>query len=169
MTDFVSSRFRTALDALFALEGFDAVTDDPHDNGGLTRWGISQRAFPDVDIRHLTREAAADLYLDHFWYPLRCDRLLSAPLASELFELGVNCGVRVAARLLQESINASGKAVSADGSIGPATIAAANGLPEARLLLALRLTAAAHYGAVASSDPTQRRYLQGWLRRLKDL
>ena len=44
------------------LEHEGGLVDDPKDAGGLTNLGISQRAYPDEDIRGLTVERAKELY-----------------------------------------------------------------------------------------------------------
>ncbi|MBI5843910.1 MAG: hypothetical protein HZB23_04475 [Deltaproteobacteria bacterium] len=36
--------------------------NDPADPGGETRFGISRRAYPNEDIKALTRERAAEIY-----------------------------------------------------------------------------------------------------------
>lgn len=42
----------------------------PADPGGETNWGISKRAFPNVDIKNLSRTDAIDLYRKYYWDPL---------------------------------------------------------------------------------------------------
>lgn len=56
------SDFERALAFCLKWEGGDKITDDPRDPGGLTKFGISQRAYPNEDIRKLTRGRAAFLY-----------------------------------------------------------------------------------------------------------
>ena len=62
-------RFVRAIDRVLIHEGGDA--DDPRDPGGRTRWGISQRTYPTLDIRRLTRTEAIALYRRDFWTPLQ--------------------------------------------------------------------------------------------------
>ncbi len=98
------------------LEGGERVTDDPRDAGGLTKWGVSQRSFPSLDIRNLTREQAMALYDTHYWQRSRCDEM-PAPVALMVFDCAVNQGAGTAARLLQRALG-----VSPDGVLGPATM-----------------------------------------------
>ena len=42
-------------------------TNDPVDAGGETKWGISKRANPDVDIKNLTKEEAIEIYARKYW------------------------------------------------------------------------------------------------------
>ena len=57
-----------ARDLMFAVEG--GLSEHPDDPGGVTKYGISQRAHPDVDVRNLTREQATIIMRDHYWDPL---------------------------------------------------------------------------------------------------
>uniref|UniRef100_UPI0039E582BF glycosyl hydrolase 108 family protein n=1 Tax=Klebsiella pneumoniae TaxID=573 RepID=UPI0039E582BF len=41
--------------------------NDPRDPGGETQFGISKRAYPNVDIKGLTRETAISIYKRDFW------------------------------------------------------------------------------------------------------
>ncbi len=110
--------FDRCLGVTLGHEGNDVLTDDPRDPGGLTRWGISAAAHPNVDIRNLTREDAAEIYRRDYWQPLRCDEL-PLPIALCVFDCGVNQGVNTAVRLLQSVIGAQ-----IDGTFGPRTLMA---------------------------------------------
>lgn len=75
-------------------------TDDPRDPGGETKWGISKRANPDVDIKNLTLAQAIEIYKTKYWDvyknfkrdPISLDDL-PTDLAVAIFDTGVNCGV----------------------------------------------------------------------------
>ena len=69
-------RFARAIERVLDHEGGDA--DDPRDPGGKTRWGISQRAYPFLDLSTLTREGAIALYRRDAWTPIRGDALPEA-------------------------------------------------------------------------------------------
>lgn len=47
----------------------------PGDPGGTTRWGLSKRWNPDLDLEHIDRAQAADVYLKRYWIPNGCDNL----------------------------------------------------------------------------------------------
>ena len=44
------------FDRLIGHEG--EYSNDPNDPGGETKWGISKRAYPNLDIKNLTRDGA---------------------------------------------------------------------------------------------------------------
>ncbi len=104
----------------FVLSQEGGLTNDPADPGGLTNFGIDQRSHPQVDIRHLTRDGAIEIYRTSYWQASHADQL-PAPVALVYADAAVNQGLGAAARLLQQALE-----VTVDGAIGPATLAAAN-------------------------------------------
>ena len=50
------------------------LSDNPKDPGGLTKWGISQRSYPHLDIRNLKVEEAVEIYKRDFLRPLKADQ-----------------------------------------------------------------------------------------------
>jgi len=80
-----------ALAFTLAWEG--GFVDNPNDPGGATNYGISQRAFPHLDIRNLTLPEAKDIYKQAYWNAIDGDR---RPLveAIALFDFAVHSGVR---------------------------------------------------------------------------
>lgn len=109
--------FDAAFRRTLAHEG--VVSHHPSDPGGLTKWGISQRAYPGVDIEALTLAQARDIYRRDYWDALRLSDLPDR-IAAEVFDAAVNSGRRPAVMWLQRALS-----VNADGVIGPATISAA--------------------------------------------
>lgn len=102
----------------FVLTAEGEWNRNPADPGGATRWGISQAAHPSVDLEHLTREGAAAIYRTEYWDRLDCEALPAA-LRLPVFDGAVQHGVRVAVKLLQQSVGAQ-----PDGVMGPETRAA---------------------------------------------
>lgn len=66
-------------------------SNDPKDPGGETRWGISKRAYPHLDIAQLTLEEAQAIYLRDYWTPCGCDAM-SWERALCAFDCAVNQG-----------------------------------------------------------------------------
>jgi lysozyme family protein len=150
------SAFERALTFVLAAEGGAAVTNDPADPGGITRWGISQRAHPGVDIANLTRDQAAELYRQHYWLPARCDHFPEA-VALVLFDAAVNQGVVPAVRSLQRALG-----VEDDGVVGSDTISAARERDVAGILVRFAEQRFDRYWM----HPQFTRFGRGWTRRL---
>lgn len=101
--------FDTAFDRLIGNEGgYVNLVSDP---GGETKWGISKRSYPDVDIKSLTMDDAKRIYRRDFW-----DVLGDAhpAIKFQVFDFAVNAGVATAVRKLQKAIG-----VADDGHWGP--------------------------------------------------
>lgn len=150
--------FPTAVDIVLRHEG--VLSDDASDRGGLTKYGISQKAYPDLDIRALTEEGAITLYRRDYWDRNRCDAMPWAP-ALATFDAGVNQGVRTAAVLLQRALG-----MAPDGIIGPVTLAAVRHAETNDLLADYLSRRARRYAALARLVPDQRKFLRGWMKRL---
>jgi lysozyme family protein len=109
-----------AFDLAFAVvvgeEG--GYVNNPADPGGETKYGISRRAHPEVNIAALTLDQAKSIYRANYWLHIRGDDL-PPPLGLLVFDSAVNNGPSAAAKWLQQAVG-----VSCDGIIGPATLAA---------------------------------------------
>lgn len=97
------------------------LVDDPNDPGGLTKWGISQRAHPGLDIRALTRDQAVEIYRTEYWLHAHGPDLVW-PLCAFVFDHAVTSGPEVSIGLLQRAAAAD---FPRDGLWGPKTAAAA--------------------------------------------
>ncbi len=135
-----------------------AETADPADPGGRTRWGLSSRAHPDLDLDTLTREQAIGVYRERYWRKFRGDALPEA-LGLAMLDFAALQGCPTAIRALQGILG-----VDPDGKVGPRTLAAIDARAPGALvreLLALRKRQ-----LLAIGNP---RFLAGWLSRLVDL
>lgn len=106
-----------AIAFVLAYEG--GYVNNSSDPGGETNFGISKRAYPNLDIKNLTIDQAKQLYHDDYWNAISGDEL-PGDLAMAVFDCAVNQGVGMAIRLLQISLG-----VTVDGKIGPQTVKAA--------------------------------------------
>ena len=79
--------FERAIDKTLAWEG--GYVNDPKDPGGETKYGISKRAHPDVDIKNLSREKACAIYKKHYWDPVLADNIESQTKAEKIFDISI--------------------------------------------------------------------------------
>ncbi len=108
------TNFETAINRILSHEG--GYVDNPADPGGRTQWGISQRSYPNLDIKSLTRDQAIALYERDFWEPIKASSF-PVGVGYQLLDFAVNSGATTALRCLQRAIG-----VADDGHIGPITM-----------------------------------------------
>lgn len=85
--------FETAFKEVIAYEG--GYVNDPRDPGGETKFGISKKAYPKLDIKGLTPEKAKEIYRRDYWDPLKLEDL-NAEAALFVFDTAVNQGLGTA-------------------------------------------------------------------------
>jgi len=161
----VGATYSTPTDAVLSPIFVDAFRWILHaeggltsDTGGLTKYGVSQRSFPGVDIENLTLDDAQRIYLTHYWKPIRGNALPPA-VALVLFDAAVNMGVGTAVRLLQTVL----RNVTVDGVMGPETVAACKqSLPRVELVAQLMRLRASWYRDLAAKSAKHAKYLYGW-------
>ena len=161
-----SRHFEKAVKYTLLLEtGGDLIngglTNDPYDSGGATKWGISQKAFPNIDVRALTLEDAKKLYFRYYYSPVY-DQIDSFLIAFKLMDMSVLMGRITAIRLLQGTIG-----VSADGHVGPVTIEAINARREADLVNAYENRLKQRINYLVIKRPTYKRFKKGWYSRIE--
>ena len=121
------SNFRRCVDIVLGQQGGFII--DPNNPGAATQFGISLGVLKDwrkdqnltaEDVGKLRPEEAREIYRTRYWNVLRCDDL-PAGVDLVVFDFGVDTDPGRSAKMLQQVVGAA-----ADGSIGDATIAAAN-------------------------------------------
>jgi lysozyme family protein len=151
------SAFDRAVELVLSLEGVSS--DHPNDHGSATRWGISQRAYPTLDLDKLTRAGAITIYRKDYWNRILGDDLPPA-LALVLFDWSVHAGVSAAVTRLQRLVGAT-----QDGKLGRRTLAAALRFEPATLVLALLHQRSRELVELAEK-PGQGVFKVGWMARL---
>lgn len=155
------SRFDYTFRWLMTIEG--GYVNDPDDPGGETKYGISKRSHPDLDIKNLTKPQAKVIYFSDYWLAAKCDQL-PRHLAAAAFDAAVHSGPKRAMRWLQQAVG-----VEADGVYGPITHKAAwqvDAFPAVARMLAVRAAWLAERG---NERPALRKFMRGWMARLFSL
>ena len=140
------------------LENEGGLVDNKNDPGGLTKYGISRKAYPNLDIKNLTRDAAIEIYRRDFW---KFDGVNDQRLATKIFDAYVNMG-HTAIKLLQKLLGQV-----QDGGWGPNTQAAVNSRIPELLLQNYRDALVQHYQDIVDANPSEIVFLGGWLVRAK--
>ena len=137
--------------------------NDPDDTGGETKFGVAKNANPTVDIAKLTYAQAKVIYKRNYWDKCKCSELPER-LATHLFDAAVNHGTTTAIKMLQRAVN-----VPDDGLIGPKTIAAIQALPEKQVVYFLIQHRRNFYLKIVERNPSQMKFLKGWMNRIQSL
>ena len=133
-----------------------AYSNHEGDPGGETKWGISKKSYPLLDIKNLSVQEAAEIYKRDFLEPLRYNEYHPG-VGYQLFDLAVHSGVKQAIKLLQKAIS-----VKQDGIIGPNTLRRLDNLSESDLIFLLL----AERIEFLTDLPTWKIFGKGWMRRI---
>jgi lysozyme family protein len=147
--------FSRCIDPILAEEG--GSSNHPDDPGGLTKYGISQRSYPTLDIAALTIDNAKEIYRRDYWQLIHCDQFPSG-LDLILLDCAINQGPYTAIKLLQRALR-----IKEDGLVGPETLNAAEvAMPD--VLDAFIAERALRYANHANASLAT--FGRGWFRRL---
>jgi len=117
--------------------------NDPDDAGGETKFGISKRAYPSLNIKHLTLEQAIEIYTHDYFNAVGADKFSFVPFRWKLFDIAVNMGVGRAREFLAQVKY-------------PDT-------PQGVLeLMDLQVK---RYAAIVAANPAQAKFIKGWVAR----
>jgi lysozyme family protein len=152
--------FKVFIPLITYFEG-DTVSDIPGDAGGLSKYGISQRSYPKLDIANLTLDAAAAIYKKDFWDFYRIGWINDQSVANKVMIYYMNMNPHDAATIVQTACGGT----RIDGIIGTDTILAVNRSDVRQLLDRLIIKGVEFYVGRVDKNPDQLKFLRSWLRR----
>jgi len=174
------ANFDYAIKIILKHEG--GLSDNPHDAGGITNWGISKRFLdrsPGLvqkyfghdgeatrdDIRFMTKELAIAIYRGEFWTPNFYDQIVNDQMGTKVFDCTVNMGEKWGETFAQQTANRLGQNIAVDGQIGPKSIAAINACEPGAFLNEYCKQQRERYEQIVLHNPSQAVFLKGWLAR----
>ena len=147
------------IDDLIKREGPDS--NDPSDHGGRTSHGISERANPEAWADGVVTDAEARaIYEQKYVKAPGFDQVGDRRLREQLIDFGVNSGPMIAIIQLQGILH-----VKVDGILGPQTLALVNSPRAPELNTALVAARVRMIGRIVAKNPSQLKWLNGWLDR----
>ncbi len=149
--------FETAFRFTLGHEG--GYVNDVRDPGGETKFGISKRSYPGVDIKSLTLDQAQAIYKRDYWDEASCERM-PPKIAIAVFDAAVHHGPKTAVKLLQRALK-----VADDGEYGRIT----HGTLQSRDTNETLELMLAHRAVYLTTCPAWPTYKVGWLKRLFSL
>lgn len=172
----IDARIQAVIDHVIQVEG--GYVNHPSDPGGATNFGITVAVARangyNGPMQQLPRALAFQIYYNRYVVEPRFDAIMamSAPIAAELIDSGVNAGIQRAGEWLQEALNISNRQekdwqdIPVDGKIGPNTRAmlakfiAKRGEP--LMVKFLNVRQGMHYWRLAEKNPKFEDFMPGW-------
>jgi lysozyme family protein len=152
--------FDTCLDIVLEHEGL--YSWDHQDPGGETKYGISKRAYPHVDIKALSKGEARSIYLSDYWKKASIGDMPALRLM--VFDACVNQGVVAGVSMLQGCM----PGIKADGIVGPKTLGFMESLNRIGLQSLLKKYAQARMDRYRKNK-NWHHFGGGWAKRLLDV
>lgn len=158
----------TIIKRIIEREG--GFSDHPNDNGGATRYGITERTARrhgyEGKMRDLPYELAEQIYSAEYWEAVHASKL-PAEVRENAVDFCVLAGPFQASRALQKAVNSLSVTtklpLKEDGVIGSKTIAAVKACYRPAVAVAYRALIAQYFITLARSKPRLRVFLDGWL------
>lgn len=154
------------------LKGF---ANDPDDLGGATMCGVTLTTFTEycrrkgyprptiVRLKAITYKEWLEILKTMFWDKWKADQINNESIALILVDWVWGSG-KYGITIPQKAIG-----VTADGIVGPKTIAAVNAKDPKQLFDLIRKERLAYIERICRSRPTNLKYKRGWLNRLNDI
>ena len=152
--------FDKAIEVILAHEG--GYVHNENDPGGETKYGISKRSYPELNIYQLTRNHAKAIYKQDYWQPLRLYMIDNANICLELFDMRVNAGISRAVKMAQKLAG-----TTEDGIIGGITANAINSY-EGDFVRDYKHARIIFYEYLAKNKSSLKIFLGGWKNRVNN-
>jgi type VI secretion system secreted protein VgrG len=177
-----NKNFDFAIEYILDTEG--GFVDHPDDSGGPTKFGLSQRFLKSLyrtkeisweptrdKIFSLDKKEAKSIYRRQYWdfYNLRL--LENKKLITKLFDCLIMSDSRLVIKNFQSSTNSSlgQNKLKVDGILGKHTSSVANNCDADFIINNFIIFMGQYYQEIVVSNPSQHKFLKGWLNRLLKL
>ena len=158
----------------FILKWEGGYVHNKYDNGGATNKGVTYKTWVDycnkkgkeaslTTLRKMTNAEWVEIFKTGYWNAWKADSIVSQRVANICVDWSWMSGFKVIKKV-QKLLS-----VTADGIVGPKTLAAINGHSGDALFGQIKELRKKYYANIVRKDPTQQIFLKGWLNRLEDL
>lgn len=161
------------LESAFLRAKKRGFADDPDDRGGATMVGVTIGTYrsyckykgkkvPSVtDLKNISYKEWRDIIHTMFWSKWKADLIEDQNVANMIVDWVWASGQGIGIKRVQKILG-----VTADGIVGPKTIAAVNAQNPKELFKKVYDGRAAHFNAIVKANPSQKKWLKGWMNRI---
>lgn len=165
----MTERERKIINHIKKWEG--GYANDPDDSGGCTYMGVTIGCFRQYygyyrncnDLQQMTEEQWLHIFHKGFYDKIRGNEIQNDSVCMLVVDMVWMSGVRTAIRKIQRCLR-----VDDDGIVGPVTLAALNNNPK-KVFEDLWYMRSIWYESIVMNHPKKKKFLKGWLHRLKDV
>ena len=148
-------------------------SDDPLDTGGATMIGVTIGTYRTYcvykgkkrpskeDLKNIPYKEWRDIVHTLYWSKWKADLIENQHVANMIVDWVWASGQGIGIKRVQKILG-----VTADGIVGPKTIAAVNAADPKQLFDAVYNARAAHFNAIVKAKPSQKKWLKGWMNRI---
>lgn len=183
------SGFDIAIKTILNHEG--GFVDDKDDRGGATNFGLSLKVMRTYclcdkqfrkqffknkahidkeDIKSLDIKTAKEIYKYCWWDKYKYKNILDQSCSTKIFDTQVLMGPYYSHKFTQRAINllSCGYKIAEDGILGSKTINAINITCPLDFISKYKELCKNYYINICKKNPTQNKYLKGWINRAED-
>jgi lysozyme family protein len=144
----------------------------PGDKGGYTKMGVTLNTFRQYygkdktpeDLKNMSYKQFKYILYYEFWNPVKADQIENQSLATLIMDICYMSGRRTAIKKIQRCLGG----LDVDGLVGPKTLRVLNQFPEDSFNKIWNMRYK-WFNAIVEKDPSQNKFLRGWLRRLNSV
>jgi len=162
--------FELAIKFTLSWEG--GYVNDPNDPGGETKYGISKRQYPNLDIKNLTVDQAKQIYYNDYWKKYKIDKIaaINPYLSIITFDTQVNTGkgIKILQKTIKDYPSKEFKQIVLDNKFGPITekyLINLNHISPNFLIHNYINNRTQYYLIITKRNIKLRKFLYGWLNR----
>lgn len=169
----ITMKVGETLESAFLRAKKRGFADDPDDRGGATMVGVTIGTYrsyckykgkkvPSVtDLKNISYKEWRDIIHTMFWSKWKADLIEDQNVANMIVDWVWASGQGIGIKRVQKILG-----VTADGIVGPKTIAAVNAQNPKELFKKVYDGRAAHFNAIVKANPSQKKWLKGWMNRI---
>ena len=161
------------LENAFARAKKVGFVNDPNDNGGATMVGVTigtyrsyckykGKSAPTVqNLKNIPYKEWRDIIHTMYWNKWKADLINDQRVANMIVDWVWTSGQGIGIKRVQKILG-----VTADGIVGPKTIAAVNAKDPNELVKEVYNARLSHFNAIVKANPSQKKWLNGWINRI---